>query len=168
MAKRKKTKKVYRRRRSISGVKGGDMITGVIGVAAGAVIAQVVGKLAASKVNPKIVNAGQIVLGVMLPKFMKNKFADGIGKGMIAAGSIGILTQFGVLKGIGNIGEVEEYQYEMLSGTDELTAIAGNMDELSNVDDDLTDDTYAMAGYSGELSVLSGMDDEPSHLDFMD
>jgi len=154
-----------KRRRRSSGMAGigKGSVTSILGIAAGAVAAQYVGNMLSAKVNPKIVAGGQIAVGVLLPKFMKNEMGKSIGQGFIATGSVNLLKDFGVLKGLS--GFEDQYDYS-ISGGEELRVISGG-DELSNIDEDITGDS--MNGYgSSDLSVLSGTgDDDPSHLDYM-
>lgn len=168
---RKKTHKKahHKRRRSMSGVGGKNVIMNTALVIGGAAIAQLIGKAVGDKVNPKIINAGQIAVGIMMPKFIKSDAGKAIGSGMIAAGGVGLLSSFGVLKGISGLGDTGEYEMEVLdgmSGTEYLSPISG-VDDLANVYDDIDSEAgYPMAGVS-DLSVLSGTDDMPDHLDYM-
>jgi len=94
MAKRQKRTAVKRRstrRRSMGALKGG-VIMDIAGVVAGAVIAKQLNKVL--KFDPKILAAGKIALGVMLPKFVKNPLMAGIGQGMIAIGGTELVGSF--------------------------------------------------------------------------
>jgi len=168
MAKRRKTKRHSPRcRRSMSGIGSGGMMD-LAAVIGGAVAAQFVGKMAGTAVNSKIVNGGKIAVGFALTKMSKNKMMHGIGLGFAASGGVGLLTDLGVLKGIGGVGEVEYYEFQMMSGSDQLRTLAGygtQREALTDVDDDL-DYTGGDASFQG-LNVLSGSDDfEPTHLDY--
>lgn len=139
--KRKKhsTRRRSRRRGSMLGATG-SAVTGILSVVAGAVA----GRFIQSKlttVNPKIVAGGQIVAGVLLPRFVKNEFVKGIGVGMIANGGVETLKAFGVLSGIG-----EDMAVEYIGGSSDISTIAGD-DEM---------------GYDGssDISTIAGMDDE--------
>jgi len=129
MARRRKKRTSYRRRsRSMSGFGGGTM-GNMVGIVAGAVVGKVVATKF-SNMNPKIMAAVQIGAGVMLPRFMKNNFVRNMGTGLIVNGAVTGLQSFGVISAInGFVGaDNVSYDYEM-SGTDELTAIAGYEDE---------------------------------------
>lgn len=153
MANRKKThhgKKSHHSRR-MSGVKGGGVAMEVLAIAGGAIAAKFLTKALAGKVNDKVLSGIVLAGGVFLPKFVKGDFGKGLGAGMIATGSIGMLNSFGVLQGIG--APDDSYTMEFISGTDELHTIsdAGELDH---------ENEFAMAGAGvGELTVLSGVDD---------
>lgn len=138
---KKSTRRRSRRRGSMLGATG-SAVTNILSVVAGAVA----GRFIQSKlttVNPKIVAGGQIVAGVLLPRFVKNEFVKGIGVGMIANGGVETLKAFGVLSGIG-----EDMSVEYIGGSDDISTIAG-------------DDGDDM-GYDGssDISTIAGMDDE--------
>lgn len=149
MAKKRK-KKSHGRRRRVSGVGNtSEILMQVAGVAAGAVAANFIGKGIGANLNPKIVAAGQIGAGIFLPKLVKGSLGAGIGNGMIAVGTISLLQNFGVIKGVG---ASDEITFSSVSGTDELPLI-GMDDEMmvSGMDDEES---------MGEVSLISGMDDD--------
>jgi len=131
MGRRKRTshkRKTHRRRRT-SGMSG--MATGLTSVAsmvAGAVIGRVLQNKLSGKVNPKILAVGQIGLGMMLPKFMKNKFAQGIGTGMVVNGGVTALQTFGVISAVSGVG-ADMYEIDYVNGTSDLSAIASDGDD---------------------------------------
>jgi len=156
MAKRRHHKKSHRRRRSsVSGTGAG--MTHALAMVAGAVIGRVVSTKLSSKVNPKILAGGQIALGLFLPKFVKNKFAVGIGQGMIVNGGVSALQSFGVISAISGLGADVQVDYlgedeDGMSGSADIQEIAGGMDsEIGYYDEGI------MSG-SGDISILSGDD----------
>lgn len=50
-----------------------------------------------------IIAAGEVVLGYLLPGFVKSDLFAGVGDGMIAAGGLNLLHEVGVIKGIPTI-----------------------------------------------------------------
>lgn len=94
MAKRRKKTTMKRRstRRRSVGAAAGSMVMDIAGVVAGAVIAKQLNKFL--KFDAKILAAGKIVAGVMLPKFIKNPLVAGIGEGMIAIGGTELIGAF--------------------------------------------------------------------------
>jgi len=146
MARRKKhSRKRHSRRRGSMGAIGGGM-TNLLSIVAGAVIGKVVAKKLESSVNPKILAGGQIAAGVILPRFVKNKFVAGIGTGMIVNGAMSGLQQFGVISAINGMVGADEivYEYDTMSGTDELQAIAGYTDEGTMTGTDMLQSIAAM------------------------
>ena len=162
MARRKKhhTKRHSRRRHKV-GATGGK-ITDALAMVAGAVIGRVLTNKLSSKVNPKILAGGQIVLGMYLPKLVKNKFAHGIGTGMIVNGGVTALQSFGVISAISGLGadvQVDyvsgDEDYSDMNGSSSIQEIAGGMD-----DDQMgLYDPGVMAGGSSDIAILAG-DDE--------
>ncbi len=157
MARKRKTKKYSRRRRGSVGATGAGM-SQALAMVAGAVIGRVVSTKFADKVNPKILAGGQIALGLFLPKLVKNKFATGIGQGMIVNGGVSVLQSFGVISAISGIGADVQVDYlgedeEGMSGSAYIQEIAGGMDsdELGYYDEGI------MSG-SSDISVLAGDD----------
>lgn len=94
MARRRKKVAVKRRstRRRGMGAMGANLVMDIAGVVAGAVIAKQLNKVL--KFDAKILAAGKIALGVMLPKFVKNPLMAGIGQGMIAIGGTELVGSF--------------------------------------------------------------------------
>lgn len=154
MARRRKSqkRKSSRRRRysSMSGVGAG--LTGVASMVAGAIIGRVLQNRLSSKVNPKYLAIGQIAVGTLLPKFVKNKLVSGIGTGMVVNGGVTALSTFGVISAVSGM---NDYEVDYVSGTDQLSEIAG---------DDMYDgsmgviDEGTMSG-TDELSSIAGDED---------
>ena len=103
MARRKRaTKKRTTRRRRMSGVGAmGSQVTGALYTIAGAVAAGAVAKFLPSTMNEKLKAAVPVVVGIMLPKYLKGNIGQGVGAGMVAAGGLKLVQSFGILNGIG-------------------------------------------------------------------
>ena len=159
MAKRRHHKRKHtsrRRRSSMSGV-GGDM-THVLAMVAGAIA----GRMVQNKfggTNPKVVAAGQIAAGIFLPKFIKNKFVAGIGTGMVVNGGVTLASQFGVVSAIAGIGA--DYSLDYVAGTDNLSILAGGV----GVTDQgiMTGDVDRLSVLAGDMEDMSGMDDDSDY-----
>jgi hypothetical protein len=154
MARRRKSvkRKSHRRRRhsAMSGVGAG--VTGVASMVAGAIIGRILQNKLSSKVNPKYLAIGQIAVGTMLPKFIKNKFVSGIGQGMVVNGGVTALNTFGV---ISSVSGMSDYEVDYMSGTDELSSIAGDDDFDGSMG---VLDEGTMSG-TDELSSIAGDED---------
>jgi hypothetical protein len=157
MAKRRSKKKTSRRRRSsMSGV-GGDM-TNVLAMVAGAIAGRMVqNKFGAT--NPKVVAAGQIAAGIFLPKFIKNKFVAGIGTGMVVNGGVTLASQFGVVSAIAGIGADSDYSLDYVSGSDNLSILAGVGVTDQGI---MTGDTDRLSVVAGDMEDMGMMDDDES------
>jgi hypothetical protein len=59
------------------------------------------------KVDPKIVALGEVILGFVLPNFIKNDLVEGVGMGMIGAGGVNAAKGFGLISGIPIVGGVD-------------------------------------------------------------
>jgi hypothetical protein len=118
MARRKRAtkKRAIGRRRRMSGVGAmGSQITGALYTIAGAVAAGAVTKFLPSTMNEKLKAAVPVVVGFMLPKYLKGNIGQGIGAGMVAAGGLKLVQSFGILNGIG--GGYAGYQVPQVSGS---------------------------------------------------
>jgi len=122
MARRRKKVAVKRRstRRRSMGAAGAGMLMDIAGVVAGAVIAKQLNKVL--KFDAKILAAGKIALGVMLPKFVKNPLINGIGQGMIAIGGTELVGSF--IPSLGATDDVimlsGDFDTDMMSGLDTI------------------------------------------------
>ncbi len=99
-------RRTTRTRRRIGGISTRakrDSMPRLAGLVAGAVatglINKMVGKMA-KPLDPKIVCAGEVIIGYFLPNFIKGDLVAGIGDGMVAAGGLGLLHEFNVINGI--------------------------------------------------------------------
>lgn len=92
-----------RRRRRIGGIgrKSGNT-TRLLGLVVGALAPAIVGniKVKGEPIDGKIVGAASVVLGYLLPGFVKGELFAGIGDGMIASGGVKLLQEFNVLGAI--------------------------------------------------------------------
>ena len=150
MARRKKARKSYRRRK-IGAAKGGTIMQ-TAAIVAGAVIGRVISKRLETKVKPALLNGGQVAVGFFLPRFVSNKFVAGIGTGMMVNGAVGLLQSTGVIGAIGAIGETDEDTYQ-LSGSDTINEIAG-MEETDETFSGI-EDAGIMSG-SSDIAILAG------------
>jgi len=159
MARRKshKRKSTHRRRRSHMGATGGNMTT-ILSMVAGAVAGRILQSKLSSKVDPKIVAVGQIAVGLMLPRFVKNKIAAGIGAGMVVNGGVTTLSQFGVISAVAGIGAAD-YALDYVSGTDNLSVIAGDDSDMGFTDQGIFSGTDNLSVIAGDYEDLSSESD---------
>lgn len=141
----------------MSGMAGG--MTSILSMVAGAVMGKVLSTKLADKVPTKFLAAGQIAAGIFLPKFVKNKFVAGIGTGMIINGAVTGLQSFGVISAINGMVGADEisYDYDTMSGTDELQAIAGGYTDEGTFSG--TSDLSTIAA----MDMEDGMDDDSDY-----
>ena len=161
MARKRRSHKKHSRRRHHIGAKGGA-VTDALAMIAGAVIGRVASSKLSSSVNPKILAGGQIVLGMYLPKMMKNRFASGLGAGMIVNGGVQALQSFGVISAINGIGA--DVQVDYVSGDGEFDEMSGsaNIQEIAGgMDDDALGyyDEGIMSG-SSDISIIAGDEED--------
>lgn len=102
MAKKKKKSHGTRRRRhrSMGAINLQSVGMKVAGIAVGA-FADNLARKNFTSISPTILGAGELVIGVMLPKFMKSPLGEGIGDGLIAVGAINLMKSFNVISGVG-------------------------------------------------------------------
>lgn len=147
MARRKKRKVSSRRRRSRGmGAIGGEVKT-ILGMLAGAVAGRVLSSKVLPNVDAKYKAIGQVAVGVVLPRFIKNDFVKAIGAGMIVDGGTRALSSFGIISGVG----ADDASVEFI-GADDIDTIAG-------IDDTISGDDDMMSG-SSDIQTIAGMDDE--------
>ena len=102
MARRKRATKRRTSRRRMSGVGAmGSQVTSAIYTIAGAVAAGAVAKFLPATMNDKLKAAVPVVVGIMLPKYLKGNIGQGVGAGMVAAGGLKLVQSFGIRNGIG-------------------------------------------------------------------
>jgi hypothetical protein len=102
--KRKKHFKRSRRRMSGIGALGAFDLTGIFGAAVGGVGAKFLNKVIPATIDKKIAAGGKIVIGALLPMFVKGRAhgaAMAAGHGIIAVASTELFTEMGVLSGLG-------------------------------------------------------------------
>jgi hypothetical protein len=141
----------------MSGV--GTGMTNVLAMVAGAIAGRMIQNKLESKVNPKLVAAGQVAAGIFLPKFIKNKFVAGIGTGMVVNGGVTLASQFGVVSAIAGIGA--DYSLDYVAGTDNLSILAGGV----GVTDQgiMTGDVDRLSVLAGDMEDMSGMDEDSDY-----
>jgi hypothetical protein len=144
MRRKKHTKKHHaRRRRHSMGAMSGAM-TNTIGIVAGAAIGRIVANKLLPNLDSKIKNAGVAILGAYgMPKLIKGSWGSSIGAGMVAAGGIGLLSDFNV------IGAIED--------TLSLPLTVGAVDEGISV---IAGDDSVMAG---DISVIAGIEEDDEY-----
>jgi len=103
--------------------KAGSMITQILGITAGAIVAKKVDTFL-PKLDANIRNAAKVALGVALPMFVKSPLMASVGQGMIAVGASSLVG--GLVPALGATDEVL-----VLSGLDEISEING-LDEIGS------------------------------------
>lgn len=168
MAKKRTTRRTKRhtsRRRSISGTGGNDFTTLLL-VAGGALAGRIASNKLGAKINPKVMAGAQIAAGIFLPKMAKgNKMIHAMGAGLAVNGILQAASSFGVIQGIAGMVGADEYQLESMSGTDQLSILAGDDDGLGLMDEGTmsgTDRLDPIAGVDDFSEVLNGMNDDDS------
>ncbi len=124
----------------------GGALTNALGVVAGAAIGRIVANKLLPNLDSKIKNAGVIAIGaIAMPKLVKGAWGSSIGAGMVAAGGIGLLSDFQV------IGAIED--------TLSLPLTVGAVDEPLSV----------IAGdgvMAGDVSVIAGMEEDENDYNY--
>lgn len=150
MARKKRRSAAPRRRRKMGAIGGKKLdVMAAVGTIAGAVAGRYLVKAVnVGNVKPALKNAAVVAIGLFLPKFVKGATGAAVGAGMVAAGGIGIASEF--LPKIAGMEDMEELEFPMImNGTEdnELSLIAG-------------DDDSVMAG----LSVIAGDEEDDMYL----
>ncbi len=141
--KKSRKKKASPRRRKKIGAIGKNLdVMGAVSVIVGAVAGRYLVKAVnVGNVKDTIKNAVVVAAGLFLPKMIKSPMGKALGTGMIAAGGIGLVSEF--LPKIAGVEDTLSFPM-MVSGTDgDLSLIAGNDSVMS-----------------GDLSILAGMEDD--------
>jgi len=121
MARRKKKSGVTRRRsRRVGATASKGMVTEVLGVVAGSILAKKVSSMLTF--DDKIKNAIVLGAGVLLPKFVKSPIMRSVGMGMIAVGGSQLAGSF-----LPVLGATDDYI--LVSGTDDISVVNGT-DEI--------------------------------------
>lgn len=140
--KRRSMGAVKKRKESIArlgGLVGGAVATGMINKYVTPMLAKSIGEH-----TPKVLAALEIAVGYFLPAYVKGELVAGIGDGMIAAGGLGLLKEFGVINGI-----------PIIAGFKELNAVNGVNPTQSKVVDMSTSNSH---GYRPSVSqVMNGI-----------
>lgn len=85
--------------------------------------------------NEKLKAAVPVVVGIMLPKYLKGNIGQGIGAGMVATGGLKLVQSFGILNGIGGYAGYQvpqvagNYNNAGLMDTSYMTPSIAGMDE---------------------------------------
>ena len=146
--KNKPKRRSYKRGRSSMGAVAGNLLMTVGGIAAGAIVAKQLNKVL--KFDAKILAAGKIGLGIMLPKLSKSPITTNVGYGMIAVGATELIGSFvPALAGTDDVLLLSGFDDNELSGLDEIGAM--DISEVNGIDD---------------LSEVNGLD-EIGEVDFM-
>lgn len=161
MAKRKKKgrkvpARIYGSRKR--GFLGAIDTTNILGVVAGTVGAKLVDKIIPDTVDAKLIAGGKVALGIALPMLVKDgktkNMLSAVGSGMIAVGTVELLSEFGVLNGVG--ANDSDMLVVALDGVDDIPVVNG------------TDDIPVVNGdesvLAGNESVLAGDDDDDTSL----
>jgi hypothetical protein len=113
----------------------GSQVTSAIYTIAGAVAAGAVAKFLPATMNDKLKAAVPVVVGIMLPKYLKGNIGQGVGAGMVAAGGLKLVQSFGILNGIGAYAGYQvpqiaaAYNTNGLVDTSYMTPAIAGMDE---------------------------------------
>ena len=131
MARRRKKSGVTRRRsRRMGATASKGMLTEVLGVVAGSIIAKKVSSMLTF--DDKIKSAIVLGAGVFLPKFVKSPIMKSVGMGMIAVGGSQLAGSF-----LPMLGATEDYI--LVSGADEIPVVNGTEIPVVNGSDDYSD-----------------------------
>jgi len=164
MARRKHHKKAtHRRKRSMSGV-GGSQLTSVLVMAAGAIAGRVVQNKFSSTVNPKLLAGGQVALGLMLPKFVKNKMVASFGTGMAINGVVTVAASFGVISAVSGMAGTTDYQLDYVGEDGDDMGAPGDLSAIAGEDDSDYMGVLDEGTMSGDnLAILAGYDDAENY-----
>lgn len=112
MPRHRKSKKTHRRRRShrMGAIDVKKVGLKVIGVAGGAFAARtlnnVVVKQFPTLLSGWMIGAGDVVIGALLPKFIKSDLGAALGDGFIAIGALTAMQGLGIVAGLGAVHRV--------------------------------------------------------------
>lgn len=126
-----KRKAAPRKRRRVSGIGSINLQSvamDVLALAGGAIAARELSTIALKQfpgTSHMLIGAGQIAVGVILPRMWKAKIADDIGKGMIAFGGQVLAVEAGLIAGIGNINQGSDTMSYRISGGAQLRSVNG-------------------------------------------
>ena len=140
MARKRRKSRSTRRRRSRGIGAMGTGMTQIAGLLAGAVVGRMLRTKVLPNVDAKFKSIGEVAVGLVLPRFVKNDFVKSMGAGMIVDGGTSALSSFGILSGIG----ADDASVEFI-GADDIETIAGIDDEISG---------------SETIQTIAGDDDE--------
>lgn len=168
---RKTSRRAYTRRRRTSGV--GKLDTNsLLGVVGGAVAGKLLDKVLPDTLSSTVSNGAKVGVGLAIPfvapKGKMDTLLSGIGYGMTAEGVLGLLKDFGVISGIGGLGQTDTCSItiapdgkalgRMVVPDNQVPMINGT--GATQVDDaPFTDGTY------DEVPIISGLEDEQLDLE---
>lgn len=142
MARRKAKKKSYRRRSRSMGAMGGGKLMDAVAVIGGAAAGSLLAQKLFPTMDEKLKNVAIAGLGIYLvPKLIKGSTGAALGYGMVAAGGVGLLKNFGVISGVEDTLEIPV----------SVTGIDDNISVISGDDNVMTGD---------DLAVMSGDEEE--------
>jgi hypothetical protein len=142
MARRKAKKKSYRRRSRRMGAMGGGKLMDAVAVIGGAAAASLLAQKLFPTMDEKLKNVAIAGLGIYLvPKLIKGSTGAALGYGMVAAGGVGLLKNFGVINGVEDTLEIPV----SVSGMDDNISVISGDDNVMTGDD---------------LAVMSGDEEE--------
>ena len=142
MAKRKAKKKSYRRRSRSMGAMGGGKLMDAVAVIGGAAAGSLLAQKLFPTMDEKLKHVAIAGLGIYLvPKLIKGSTGAALGYGMVAAGGVGLLKNFGVISGVEDTLEIP-------------VSVTGIDDNISVISGDNT----VMTG--DDLSVMAGDEEE--------
>jgi hypothetical protein len=112
MARHKKRKSTHRRRRShrVGAVDVKKIGLKVIGVAGGAFAARTINNVVVKQfptlLSGWMIGAGDVVIGALIPKFIKSDLGQALGDGFIAIGALTTMQGLGIVSGLGAVHRV--------------------------------------------------------------
>jgi hypothetical protein len=125
------------------GAAGGGKLMDMVAVIGGSAVAGLLTSKLFPNLDDKIKNAAVIgVGGFLMPKVIKGSIGSALGMGMVAAGGLGLLRNFGVISGVDDVLEIPVSVGEI---EDNISVISGNEDVMAGDD---------------ELAVLTGDDED--------
>lgn len=153
MAKKKKKAVKRRSTRRRSSIGAADFSSSLY-AALGGIASELIDKVAGTALDPKIVQGGKVVLGVVAPMMFKDaktkQLVQGIGNGLVAVGVVNLAKEFGMLSGTAdNPDEVEDLAV-VLEG-DEISADVLGEGDLDVINADVLGE--------GDLDVVNGYQD---------
>lgn len=130
MAKRKKSKPAPRRRRRMGSINSQSLMRNLqqaAGLVGGSMAATVIQRVAGDKLNPKIMAGLQVVAGFMLSDKSSSPLMNGIGLGLVSAGSISLTHSMGLINGLEDLvsGTDTYIESDDVNGMDNRQFIAG-------------------------------------------
>ena len=98
-----------------------------------------------------ILGAGQIGAGLVLPMVVKNNFVKGIGTGMIINGAVSLAQSTGVISAISGIGEME---VDFLSGDMDTMEGSDNLSIIANIDEGIMSGSSDLSVIAGDMEDM--------------